>query len=203
MEVLAAFGQSVSPIPAPADWGGLVARQDGLAALPFALANYPQRVRDLGTLLQTANLGDLLPAPTENTPVSTGLLKWGTRHIQAGDLPHALIAAANYRAVGDFDRAAETLASLKTTVGTEWQPMVANEEAALLWHRGDHEKAATMWAALPDSVPVQFNRGVAALFLGQPVEARKQLKAAVASLSETSAWHHLASLYLTLAEMRG
>jgi tetratricopeptide (TPR) repeat protein len=203
MEVLAAFGQMGSPIPAPAEWGGLVARQDGLAALPFALANYPQRVRDLGTLLQTANLGDLLPEAAENTPVSTGLLKWGTRHIQAGDLPHALIAAANYRAMGDFDRAAGTLATLKSKVGAEWQPVIANEEAALAWHRGDYQQAADMWAALPESAPVQFNRGVAALFLGQPVEARKHLKAAVGLLSETSAWHHLASLYLTLAEMRG
>jgi hypothetical protein len=203
LEVLAAFGQKVSPIPAPADWGGLVARQDGLAALPFSLANYPQRVRDLGTLLQTEELGDLLPEPAENTPVSTGLLKWGTRHVQAGELPHALIAAANYRAARDFNRAAETLAALKRTVGADWQPVVTNEEAALLWHRGEYAKAADLWATLPESVPVRFNRGMAALFLGRPAEAREHLKAAVAGLADASAWHHLASLYLTLAEMRG
>jgi hypothetical protein len=29
------------------------------------------------------------------------------------------------------------------------------------------------------------------------------LKFAVSRLSDTSAWHHLASLYLTLTEMRG
>jgi hypothetical protein len=44
---------------------------------------------------------------------------------------------------------------------------------------------------------------MAALFLGRPTEAREHLKAAVAGLGETSAWHHLGSLYLTLAEMRG
>jgi hypothetical protein len=43
---------------------------------------------------------------------------------------------------------------------------------------------------------------MAALFLGRPVEAATHLKAAVAGLPETSAWHHLASLYLTLAEMK-
>ena len=43
---------------------------------------------------------------------------------------------------------------------------------------------------------------MAALFLGRPAEAREHLKAAVAGLSETSAWHHLASLYLTLALAR-
>lgn len=203
LEVLGAFGRKADPIPAPADWGTLVARQDGTAALPFALANYPQRVRDLGTLVGTGNLGDLLPDATANTPVSTGLLMWGVRHIQVGNLPHALIAAANYRAAGDFDRAAEALSGLKKAVGPEWQAVVANEEAALLWHRGEHAKAAELWAVLPDSVPVRFNRGMAALFLGRPAEARAQLQAAVAGLPEASAWHHLASLYLALAEMRG
>ena len=78
-------GKGVARSQPRADWGGLVARQDGLAALPFALANYPQRVRDLGTLLQTPDLADLLPEAAEPTPVSTGLLKWGTKHIQAGN----------------------------------------------------------------------------------------------------------------------
>lgn len=203
LEVLGAFGVKAAPIPAPGDWGGLVARQDGVAALPFALANYPQRVRDLGTLLQTPNLGDLLPATVEPSAVSSGLLKWGTKHVEAGNLPHALIAAANYRAARDFDRAAETLAALKASVAAEWQPVLANEEAALLWHRGEYAAAADLWATLPDSVPVRFNRGMAALFLSRPDEAREHLKAGVAGLSDTSAWHHLASLYLTLAEMRG
>src|SRR5690349_5991271 len=68
MEVLAAFGLKADSIPAPAEWGTLVARQEGLAALPFALANYPQRVRNLGNLIETENLGRLLPktaAPAE------------------------------------------------------------------------------------------------------------------------------------------
>jgi tetratricopeptide (TPR) repeat protein len=203
LEVLAAFELKASPIPAPGDWGGLVARQDGVAALPFALANYPQRVRDLGTLLQTPSLGELLPSSAEPAPVSSGLLKWGTKHVDAGNLPHALIAAANYRAAGDFDRAASSLSALKSSVAAEWLPVLANEEAALLWHRGEYAKAAELWSTAPDSVPIRFNRGMAALFLGRATEAQAHLKSAVAGLSETSAWHHLASLYLTLAEMRG
>jgi tetratricopeptide (TPR) repeat protein len=203
LEVLNAFGRTASPIPAPAEWGSLVARQDGIAALPFALANYPQRVRNLGQLLEATDLRELLPASAESTPVSTGLLKWGTRHIQAGDLPHALIAAANYRAAGDFDRADETLQGLKATVRAEWRDVVANEEAALQWHRGDYAKAAELWAGLPDSVPVRFNRGMAALFLGNRAEASVHLKAAIAGLADANAWHHLASLYVALAEMRG
>jgi tetratricopeptide (TPR) repeat protein len=203
LEVLAAFGRTADPIPAPAEWGSLVARQDGIAALPFALANYPQRVRNLGQLLEATELGELLPAPADSTPVATGLLKWGTRHIQAGDLPHALIAAANFRAAGDFDRADQTLQGLKATVSADWRDVLANEEAALHWHRGDYAKAAELWAALPDSLPVRFNRGMAALFLGNRDEARKHLNNAIAGLGDTNAWHHLASLYLALAEMRG
>jgi len=203
LEVLAAFGRTADPIPAPAEWGGLVVRQDGVAALPFALANYPQRVRDLGSLLEAKNLSDLLPRSEEQSPVSTGLLKWGTRHVQAGNFPHALVAAANYRAARDFARANETLETLKANVGAEWKAVLANEEAALLWHRGDCAKAANLWVNLPDSVPVRFNRGMAALFLGQHTEAREHLKAAISGLADTSAWHHLANLYLALAEMRG
>jgi tetratricopeptide (TPR) repeat protein len=202
LQVLAAFGRTADPIPAPGEWGGLVARQNGIAALPFALANYPQRVRDLGNLLQAENLGDLLPEPVASSPVSTGLLKWGTKHIQARNLPHSLVAAANYRAAQDFDRAEETLNTLKQNLDIEWQPVLANEEAALLWHRGEYARAAELWASLPDSIPVRFNRGMAALFLGRGSEAKDHLKAAIKGLSDDSAWHHLASLYLTLAEIR-
>ena len=57
-------------------------------------------------------------------------------------------------------------------------------------------------ATLPDSVPVRFNRGMTALFLGRHSEAREHLNLAVSRLADRSAWHHLASLYLALAEMR-
>jgi len=202
LEVLAAFGLSTSPIPAPGDWGSLVVRQESVAALPFALGNYPQRVRDLDTLVRSDDVTNLLPQSVDAAAASTGLLKWGTRHLQSGELPHALIAAANYRAARDFDRANEALKGLKSAVGTGWDAVLANEEAALLWHRGEYAKAADLWDTLPDSAPVQFNRGMASLFLGRP-GAAEHLRAAVAGLPETSAWHHLANLYLTLAELRG
>jgi hypothetical protein len=50
--------------------------------------------------------------------------------------------------------------------------------------------------------PVLFNRGMADLFQDKPEEARQALKEVVGKLPETSAWHHLAHLYLALAEMR-
>ena len=81
----------------------------------------------------------------------------------------------------------------------EWADAWANETAALLWHRGRKEEAARAWQALPESVPVLFNRGMAALFLGRATEARPLLERAVAGLPEGDAWHHLGRLYLTLA----
>jgi hypothetical protein len=47
-----------------------------------------------------------------------------------------------------------------------------------------------------------FNRGMAALFLGDAVAAREALTRATAMLPETGAWHHLGRLYLALAEAR-
>jgi hypothetical protein len=55
---------------------------------------------------------------------------------------------------------------------------------------------------MPATAPAQFNRGMAALFTDRPAAARPLLKAAIAQLPESSAWHHLGRLYLTLAEMR-
>lgn len=202
LQVLVAFARKVDPISAPAEWGSLVARQDGISALPFALANYPQRVRDLGNLLSAGNLGDLLPKAVEVAPISSGLTKWANKHVASKELPHVLIVAATYRAAGDFDGAQEILNGLKTSVPAEWQVIVANEEAALLWHRGEFAAAAAIWSKMPDSPPVRFNRGMASLFLGRSAEAKAELAAAVAALPEASAWHHLASLYLSLAEMR-
>jgi hypothetical protein len=50
-------------------------------------------------------------------------------------------------------------------------------------------------------LPVRFNLGMADLFLGKTKSARKTLEAVTAELPKTSAWHHLARLYLALAEM--
>jgi len=198
LEAATAFGQTAPTATVPADWGTLVARHDAVAALPFALANYPQRVRDLGNLFLTAKVGDLLPKTAEPSAASAGLEKWAAK--QAGDTANALLAAATCRSAHDFDRAKQIQDGIKADAA--WAPVVANEAAALLWQRGEYAKAEAAWAKLPESVPVRFNRGMAALFRGRAAEAETHLKAAVAGLPETSAWHHLASLYLTLAEMK-
>lgn len=201
LAVLATFGHASTPLPAPADWGRLVVRQEALAAVPFALGNYPQRVRDLGTLMAAKDLRALLPTTPVPAEASNGLLQWGTPHVDNGTLPEALVAAASYRAAHDFDRANQTLTSLKSRVAAEWQPLLANEEAALLWHRGQYTQALAAWQALAASPAVCFNRGMAALFLGDLPTAQANLQQSVQMLAEGNAWHHLASLYAALAEM--
>ena len=109
---------------------------------------------------------------------------------------------SDLRAAGDFEQAESILNDLRKQVPHSHETALRNEEAALLWQRGKLEKAAEIWSQLPDSPAVLFNRGMAALFLGQSAVARECLKKAVAELPESGGWHHLGSLYLALAEMR-
>ena len=199
LEVLDAFGLPVPQISVPADWGALVVKHDNLFALPFALANYPQRVRELGTLQQAKELSSLLGETNESSSASSGLTKWAARLTENTDAINMLVAAANFRAAGDHERAEQ---SLPKRIPAELQIVLGNERAALLWHKGDYAAADAAWAKLPDTVPVRFNRGMAALFLGRPAEAVAHLRAAIDALPDASAWHHLANLYCTLAEMR-
>ena len=161
--------------PKPPDWAGLVSGQEPVLALPFCLGNFPQMVRNLSPLLHPESLA--LPRRLAARMTAPGLLEWADRLATTGAEPQPLLAA------GVLDAA------------------LANEEAALSWHRGRTDEAARAWQAQPESVPVLFNRGMAALFLGRPAEARSSLGQAAASLPESSGWHHLARLYLAVAEM--
>jgi len=173
----------------PPDWPVLVSSQEPAVALAFSLGNFPQMVRNLQPLL-----GDEPPAlrlPTDPLP-APGLDDWA----RGRDYPQVLLAAGVLRLARHFDRAAELLSA---EAPAAWQAARANEQAALAWHRGHGEQALALWQAQPDSVPVLFNRGMASLFLGKIADARDNLSGAIAGLPETSAWHHLACLYLALA----
>jgi hypothetical protein len=176
----------------PPDWPGLVGAQEPAVALAFCLGNFPQLVRNLHPLL-SAEPPALRPGPTAPLAVP-GLLEWAGR---TRAFPQALLAAGMLRLARQHDAAAGLLAA---DAPAAWQAARANEQAALAWHRGEAERALALWDSQSDSVPVLFNRGMAALFLGRRAEARDPLSRAVAALPETDAWHHLACLYLALAE---
>jgi hypothetical protein len=195
LAVVRYFPGAVLPadVTAP-DWPGLVLVQEPAVALAFCLGNYPQMVRNLHPLL-AGDLMALRQAP--GRPVSGPVLAEWVAHSR--DHSRLLLAASVLRLARRFDEARELLRQVEDAPAS-WQAVRANEEAALAWHAGRGEEALSLWQEQEASVPVHFNRGMAALFLGQPALARPALAQAVAALPETSAWHHLGHLYLTLAE---
>jgi hypothetical protein len=187
---------------APPHWPNLVSGHEPVASLAFALGNFPQLVRNLLPLLQAAGLSELRPAPGRPTP-APALLDWASEAVARRKFPQTLLAIGALRLAKQFAKADEVIGAADANVPAEWRAAWDNEKAALAWHRGDCEKAHALWLAQPESVPVLFNRGMSALFLDRYAQARAALKAVVGQVPETSAWHHLAQLYLTLAETRG
>jgi tetratricopeptide (TPR) repeat protein len=181
----------------PPDWPTLVAGQEPAISLAFCLGNYPQMVRNLHPLRAGGDLSVLRPSAVRPSP--SALVQWA---MATTSYPQVLLAAGVLRLARRFDDAAELL-NRKANVPSAGQEVWANEQAALAWHRGQAEQALALWQARKDSVPVLFNRGMAALFLGRPAEAQTALRQAVAQLPDTSAWHHLGHLYLALAAARG
>jgi tetratricopeptide (TPR) repeat protein len=177
---------------APPDWPAMVAAQEPAVALAFCLGNYPQMVRNLHPLLVGGDLAALRSGPARAAE-APALIEWARA---CGGYPETLLAAGVLRVARQFDQAEEVL---RRKPPAEWEAVHANEEAALAWHRGRGEEAAALWRKQADSVPVLFNRGMAALFLGDAVTAREELNKATAALPETGAWHHLGRLYLALA----
>jgi tetratricopeptide (TPR) repeat protein len=192
--------KAVIRVTPPVDWAGLVTAPVSLAALPFAGGNFPQLVRDLPELIRTTRRADLQPKAESALPAS-GLDGWATQAIRKRQFPEALLAIGTLRLARQTEKAAELLTELRPHVPARWQPAFANEEAALAWQRGDAEKAREAWNSLPESAPVLFNRGMAALFSDRPTEAREALTRAIAQLPEDNPWHQLGRLYLALAQM--
>jgi hypothetical protein len=189
--VLGQFGAKAKAGIAPADWPSLVAAQASQTGLAFAAGNFPQLVRDLAPLYRAESLAAL---PVPDGPPITGMTV-----DTDGSFPQVLLALGTLRLAQQWNAAEDLMRANAGRVAAGWADAWANEEAALLWHRGRREEAARRWQALPESVPVLFNRGMAALFLDRPADARSDLRKAVERLPESSGWHHLGRLYLALA----
>jgi tetratricopeptide (TPR) repeat protein len=180
--------------PLPTEWATLVAQPSAAFAVAMAAGNFPQRVKDLQPLLTKFDLSALRPSgTTAPTPGFAGLRSWAAKQAKS----NPLMAAGVSRVLGDFDAADERLNAAEPGAERE------NERAALLWHRGECEKALAAWDAMPETPAVLFNRGMALLFLGKLPEARAALAKAVAVLPENHGWSALAKLYLSLAEIHG
>jgi tetratricopeptide (TPR) repeat protein len=175
----------------PADWPALVAAQPSHTGLAFAAGNFPQMVRDLAPLYRDAESLAELPMP-DGPPIA---VEGGA----ANSFPDLLLALGTLRLARQWAAAEALLKAHAGRVPAAWAAAWANEEAAILWHRGRKDEAAKRWAQMPESAPVHFNRGMAALFLSRPSEARADLRRAVEQLPDSNGWHHLGRLYLALA----
>jgi tetratricopeptide (TPR) repeat protein len=197
--ILKAHGSLPAPrtLPAPPDWPQLVADHEPAVALAFALGNFPQLVRNLQPMLAGSDLTAHRPTP-QRSLAGPALLDWASRQT---DPLNRLLAAGALRLAREYTRASEILKTMPSLEG-EWKALWVNETAALAWHQGKAEEALTLWRGQEETVPVLFNLGMAALFLGKAAEARDWLRRAVAGLPDTSSWHHLGQLYLAMAQTR-
>lgn len=187
----------------PADWAGMVNQPVAVHALPFALGSFPQRVKDLHPLLTAAKLSDLAPK-AGSLPISglSGIRSHVTQLASKHQSETMLRAAGLARSIGDLAMAEEVLTNAEPLKGTEFRSAWENERAALLWSQGRCEAALAAWEAMPETAASVFNRGMAMLFLDRARDAKASLAKAVAMIPESSGWHALARLYLSLAEIR-
>jgi hypothetical protein len=198
LEALRLFTPSAcAGLQIPTDWPTLVAAPEPAAAVALATGNYPQLVRRLGPLMHAARLSALRPAPGTSLAMP-GLAAFAAHG--ADSFPGALLVLGLARLAQHFDLADEVIERHRRAVPRKWRAAWANEQAALAWHRGQAEEALALWRAEAASPAVLFNRGMAALFLDRPADARVSLNQAVTHLADDSGWHHLGRLYLALAQ---
>jgi tetratricopeptide (TPR) repeat protein len=184
---------------APPAWPSLVAGHEPVVALAMSAANFPQLVRNFHMILQMTDLTALKPQAGRPIPVPE-LAVWADDLAARKQFPQMLLALGTLRLAKQLDAAGEYARKHDAEVPPAWRSAWDNEKAALAWHAGRTDEALAAWQVLEPTVPVLFNRGMAELFLGEVAAAREHLAAAVAQLPETSAWHHLGRLYLTLAQ---
>jgi tetratricopeptide (TPR) repeat protein len=191
---------SATALKAPPGWPTLVAAHEPIVSLAFCIGNFPQMMRNLHLLLH-GNPAKLRPTPGQPIDLPE-LLAWAAKVAGKKQYPELLVALGSLRLARQFEAADRVIGQHDVTVPEEWRAAWENEKAALAWHRGNAEEALASWQKQKESVPVLFNRGMAALFLGRTADAAKSLAKVVSMLPESSAWHHLARLYLTLAQTR-
>jgi tetratricopeptide (TPR) repeat protein len=182
---------------APPQWPHLVNAHEPAAALAFCAGNFPQLVRNFQALTQTKNFAELRPGagrPVHAPP----LVEWASQPAAQLEFPRTILALGALRLASQFVAAEAVVSAADNHVPAQWREAWANEKAALAWQRGQCEEARAQWEKLPASVPVLFNRGMSALFCGQPAAARAALEEAVDQLPDSGAWHHLGRLYLAM-----
>jgi hypothetical protein len=171
----------------PPEWATLVQHSTPLWAIPCAWGLFPQRLQQLPPLLAPQPLQRLLPSA--EPPALPGFVT--LRHWIAQQPAPAPLAAACARLLHDWDAAEQLLPTDEP-----------NEHAALLWLRGQHLHALTLWDQTAERPHILFNRGMARLFLDQPTQALPLLRQAAALWGADHPWQPLAQLYAAIAQLR-
>jgi hypothetical protein len=184
-------------VAVPPEWASLVGALQPATSVPFCLGNFPQLVRNLASLLDQPKMIPATAGPP--LPESRELADWVQKNCRQANGPHPLVAAAILRLTGRLNEAGDWLQKHEPAKGDPWRGVWENEAAGLAWHRGQLDQAAQLWIQQADSVPVLFNRGLAALAKDQKELARQSLTRAVEQLPASDGWHHLGRLYLALA----
>jgi hypothetical protein len=185
---------------APPQWAHLVANHESIVAVAFSVGNFPQLMRNFHAILTQPNLE--MPPVAGRPTVASELLPWVEQVAQKKVFPQMLLALGTLRLAKQFDAAEAFVRAQDADIPTAWRAAWENEKAALAWHSGQLETARKLWDTLEPSVPVLFNRGMAALFTGDLAAAKQHLTSASVQLPATSAWHHLCRLYLILGDLR-
>ena len=93
---------SAAAVPLPPDWATLVNQPASAFAVPMAIGNFPQRVRDLHPLLTKFDPRELRPSGSQSPmPGLSALRGWIARNSSS----QPLVAAGLARFIGDFDTA--------------------------------------------------------------------------------------------------
>ena len=185
---------------APPHWSQLVAGHESIVGIALCAGNFPQLMRNFHTILTQPNLAEMRPTVGRPAQVDD-LLPWAEEVARKKHFPEMLLALGALRLAKHFAEADQFVKAHDADIPAEWQNGWENEKAALLWHQGRCDEARQRWDALEATIPVLFNRGMAALFLNDRAAAKKHLTAAVAQLPASGAWHHLGRLYLTLVDL--
>lgn len=177
-------------------WAKLLSESGTQGAVTFCLGHVPQLLYDVTPLLTKGRTALKLPETRPDAgPASEGSLK------KNASLAEKFLHAACLRMTGHFKAAEQQLTALATEAGPEYTLLLTNEKAALAWQRGDVKAAVQMWSTHAEQPVFAFNLGLAGLCQGDVTTAATHLKKAAGALPESDPWHHLAQVYLTLAEV--
>ena len=190
---LTAAGLPADTLSCPPEWAAFAAAGGPATAVPLAAGFFPQRVSDASALFA----GRSAPAAAAKLPGFDALRQWVAASVGSGSAARLLVAAGVAASLGDTLTADAMIAAAEPLcVGparTAWE----SQRAAVRYATG----RAADWAGVAGPVG-EFNRGLAALFAGQPAAAAAPLRRAADALPAGSGWAALAGLYATLAAAR-